>query len=412
MMRWTSLLALVACLIRSVAWADPGPFTTKGTRNVKPRYLVAFKAGVPDADRKAVLQEMGLEAEDAVSELEALVAEGKPGKFQPNAAFKLLSNPKVAWVEEDVYWPNLLVDRAPLAMSQVPLPAFHEVMAGLPKVELPSQTQGEFPWGIRRVNAAAAWPKTMGDGVRVAVIDTGIDSKHPDIAPNYAGGYNALDKSLPPADENGHGTHVAGTIGAAKDDKGVVGVAPKARLYAVKVLDANGGGSLVSIVKGLIWCGRNNIQVANMSLGAPIGTVFMHWAVMYATAKGVTVVAAAGNSGGSVSYPGAYNEVIAVSAADAYNKITPWSSRGPEVDVIAPGHEVLSAAPGGGLATHSGTSMATPHVAGLAAIAVSQGARTPDQVRKAIVGAAEKLEGLSPQEQGSGLPNAAKLVRK
>ncbi|MBI5202485.1 MAG: S8 family serine peptidase, partial [Elusimicrobia bacterium] len=125
----------------------------------------------------------------------------------------------------------------PMAMSQVPLPSFHAILADLPKVDMPAQTIGEQPWGIRRVNAPAAWAKTQGAGVRVAVVDTGIDMKHPDLAANYAGGYNATGDGAP-MDDNGHGTHVAGTIAAVKDEKGVVGVAPKAKLYAVKVLDA------------------------------------------------------------------------------------------------------------------------------------------------------------------------------
>ncbi|MBI4345496.1 MAG: S8 family peptidase [Elusimicrobia bacterium] len=409
MKRWT-IWALLAAVVWGTTAAAEG-ITAAGTRNVGKRYLVAFKADVSAADKQSVLAQMGLDVEEALDEIGSLVAEGKPGKVRPNAAFQLLSNPKVAWVEEDTYWPNLLVDM-PMAMSQLPLPAFHDVMATLPKVDMPGQTVGETPWGIRRVNAPGAWSKTQGEGVRVAVIDTGIYAKHPDLAGNYAGGYNAIDSDKEPNDDNGHGTHVAGTIAAIKDDKGVVGVAPKAKLFAVKVLDAKGGGSLVSIVKGLIWCGRNNIQVANMSLGAPIGTFFMHWAVMYANMKGVAIVAAAGNSGGKVSYPGGYPEVIAVSAADAYNKIAPWSSRGKQVAVIAPGVDVLSLAPGGGMATHSGTSMATPHVAGLAALAVTQNFKGSAQIKQALQAASTKLEGLKPEEQGAGMPDAAKLLRR
>lgn len=408
MKRWMAWLALAACLFTPAAHAQ---VTAAGTRNLKPRYLVAFKQGMAAADKTAVLEQMGLTAADSVDELGALVAEGQAGKFAPSAAARLQNDPSVAWVEEDKYWPNLLVDM-PASFAELPLPQLHEIMAELPKVERPDATDGEQPWGIRKVNAPAAWAKTQGQGVRVAVIDTGIDFKHPDLAANYAGGYNALDSNKPPMDDNGHGTHVSGTIAAVKDGKGVVGVAPKARLYAVKVLDKDGGGSLVSIVKGLIWCGKNNIQVANMSLGAPIGTVFMHWAIMYATSKGVTVVAAAGNEGGALGYPGAYPEVIAVSAVDARGKIAEWSSRGKQVAFAAPGVDVLSDWPGGGLSTLSGTSMATPHVTGLAALAVSEGAATPAQVRSALTAAAEKLDGLSANEQGSGVINAGKLIRK
>ncbi|MBI4423868.1 MAG: S8 family peptidase [Elusimicrobia bacterium] len=353
---------------------------------------------------------MGLDAEEDLGELGVLIAEGSPGKVRPSAAAALRSEPSVLWVEEDYYLPNWLVDMPTL--GQTHFPSLLQLQAALPKLTLPSQTEGELPWGIRRVNAPAAWSATQGAGVRVAVIDTGIDSKHPDIAPNYAGGYNALEKDKAPMDDNGHGTHVAGTIAAAKDEKGVVGVAPKARLYAVKVLDADGGGTLTGIIKGIVWCARNNIQVANMSLGAPTGSFFMHLAVKYAKMKGVTIVAAAGNSGKSVSYPGGYEEVIGVAASDAGNRIAPWSSRGPEVDLIAPGVDVLSDEPGGGLAVHSGTSMATPHVAGLAALAVTQGAGSPQAVRAVLLGAAERLPGLSGEQQGAGLVNAQKLLKR
>ena len=403
-------------LFSGVARADMASVIADGSRSAKPRYLVAFKQGVSDADKSAALAQMGMAASESLEDFGAVVAEAQPGKARvgvaaAGVAAALKADPNVAWVEEDKVWPHMFADM-PVAFSQVPFPAFNQVMAGLQKVEMPAQTEGELPWGIRRVNAPAAWEQTQGQGVRVAVIDTGIDYTHPDLAANYAGGYNAVDPKKPPLDDNGHGSHVAGTIAAVKDGKGVVGVAPKARLYAVKVLDAEGNGSLSAIVKGLIWCGNHHMQVANMSLGAPQNMVFMRWAVAYASLRGVTVVAAAGNEGGPVSYPGAYPEVITVTAADSRDKIAEWSSRGKEVDFIAPGVDVQSDAPGGGLQTMSGTSMATPHVAGLAALAVSQGAGSPAQVRKALSAAATKLDGLSWDEQGYGMIDAGKLLRK
>ena len=178
------------------------------------------------------------------------------------------------------------------------LPSFGEAMAALPRLQIkdwprptlpPGVTATELPWGILRVGAPLAWAKTQGEGVRVAVIDTGIDPNHPDLKANLAGGYNALGGSSY-ADDNGHGSHVAGTIAGVLDGKGVAGVAPKAKLFAVKVLDKDGGGGLTSIIKGLIWCGKNDIQVANMSLGAPIGTIYAR-GVGHAQMKGVVIVA-------------------------------------------------------------------------------------------------------------------------
>jgi subtilisin family serine protease len=266
------------------------------------------------------------------------------------------------------------------------------------------------PWGIARVNAPNAWAKTQGQGVRVAVIDTGIDLNHPDLKANIAGGYNAIDPSLPPQDDNEHGTHVAGTIAGIWNGKGVVGVAPKARLYAVKVLNKKGSASLTSIIKGLVWAGKNNMQVANMSLGAPIGSIFMRLAVNYAISHGVVIIAAAGNSGGSVGYPAAYDDVIAVSASDNHDKIADFSSRGSKVEFIAPGVAVYSSVPGGGYDTFSGTSMATPHVTGLAALAVSLGANGVDGVRSSLRRAAKSI-GLPRDQEGYGMIDAARIAK-
>jgi subtilisin len=250
----------------------------------------------------------------------------------------------------------------------------------------------------------------MGQGVKVAVIDTGIDFTHPDLKANFVACYNAMHSSVECMDDNGHGSHVAGTIAGALDGKGVAGVAPKASLYGVKVLDASGSGGLVGIIKGLIWAGNNGMQVANMSLGAPVGTIFMRAAVKYATLRGVIVVAAAGNNGGKVGCPACYGDTIAVSASDSFDRLASFSSRGSEVDFIAPGVDVKSSVPGGGYDSYNGTSMATPHVAGLAALAVARGAKGPDGVRKALQAAAKSI-GLKPTEQGAGLVDAAVLVK-
>ncbi|MEE8425221.1 MAG: S8 family peptidase, partial [Elusimicrobiota bacterium] len=255
-------------------------------------------------------------------------------------------------------------------------------------------------------------PRSTGRGVKVAVVDTGIDFQHPDLAANYKGGYNALDKKKPPLDDHGHGTHVAGTIAAVKDGRGVVGVAPNASLYAVKVLDKNGGGRLTSIIKGIVWTGNNGIQVANMSLGSPVGSLFMRMAVMYAESRGVAIVAAAGNSGGSVGYPAAYGETIAVAASDSGDRIARFSSRGKQVNFIAPGVNIKSTLPGGKYGTFSGTSMASPHVAGLAVLAVAQGHSGKDGVQAALMAAARPIEGLEGEEQGRGMINAGNIRRR
>jgi subtilisin len=263
----------------------------------------------------------------------------------------------------------------------------------------------EVPWGILRVGAPRAWSTSEGQGAKVAVIDTGIDGDHADLQGQVAGGVNIVDPQHPDAwkDDEGHGTHVSGTIAAKRDGQGVVGVAPKARLYAVKVLDKDGNGNYDDVIAGIQWVIDHHIPIANMSLGADQGSDALHAAVIAARKAGVTIVAAAGNSGGAVGYPGAYPEVLAVGASDSNDQPAVFSSRGPEVDFIAPGVDILSDKLGGGLVKLSGTSMATPHVAGLAALAYAEGARTPDAIAAALDRAAHPIAGLTPDLEGKGL---------
>ena len=275
----------------------------------------------------------------------------------------------------------------------------------------------EETWGINRVHAPAAWPITEGMGVKVAVIDTGIDASHPDLSGSVDGGYSAITKTENPADyqdDNGHGTHVSGTIAGHRDGKGIVGVAPRARLYAVKVLDADGWGSLSDVIDGIVWAAMKRMDVANISLGTSVDSEALKRAVSFARGAGVVIVAAAGNSSGTVSFPGAYEDTIAVTASDSADNLADFSSRGPEVDFIAPGLDVLSAKMGGGFISYSGTSMAAPHVAGLAALVVSQGyvgRNGPDGVFAQLKKAARPLPILSAQMQGAGMIDAGKFAR-
>jgi len=175
---------------------------------------------------------------------------------------------------------------------------------------------------------------------------------------------------------NSHGTHCAGTIAAAINDVGVIGVAPAAYLYAVKVLNRSGSGQFSWIIAGIDWCINNGIKIISMSLGAPSAPTAVETICNIAWSKGLLIVAAAGHSGHtstgtptSVGFPARYATVIAVSAIDSGNVITAFSSAGPEVELCAAGLNVLSTVPGGGYGTKSGTSMACPHVSGAAALA-------------------------------------------
>lgn len=221
-------------------------------------------------------------------------------------------------------------------------------------------------WGIIRMGAPAIWNSATGQGVRVGVIDTGIDTSHSDL--KVWGGISYVPRVSSYKDDNGHGTHVAGTIAAIDNSIGVVGVAPEAMLYAIKVLDKRGSGYLSSVVQGINWSIDHDMDVINMSLGANVGSVTLEQALIDAEGAGIIAVSAAGNDGAAVDFPGAYPSNLAIGAIDTNNVIAYFSSRGPELDFVAPGVNIRSTYMGNTYKSLSGTSMATPHVAGLAAL--------------------------------------------
>jgi len=383
------------------------------------RTLVLFKRGTRSADRAAEIQSYGGRILRNFAAVDITLA-----NFPQEAARAIYtrtrSNPNTrVWrVEKDTYrhWLN--------DSTYATVPSAKAVLENLKTAERPVYTapvaaakatryyrasdNSEMPWGIVRVNAPAAWPVTDGHGVKVGIIDTGIDLTHPDLAANIAGGYNATNPKLSPADDHGHGTHVAGTIAAVYDSKGVVGVAPKASLYAVKALDRNGSGNVSDIVAAIDWAVQNHMQVVNMSLGSPQESEAIAQAVLAAYNNGVTVVCAAGNDSGAVNYPAAGKGALAISASNISDKIAYFSSRGPQIKFIAPGVDIYSTIPNG-YEKMDGTSMASPHVAGLAALAVGAGAANPDMVLAMLKGAATPLPGLDADEQGFGMIDAAKI---
>jgi subtilisin len=324
-------------------------------------------------------------------------------------------NASVARIDPDpeIKW---LLNAEPASFANTPL---------LPPVALPrfrpsraarafAAAGRDIPWGVSRVNAPAAWRITRGEGVKIAVIDTGVDYDHPNLRPNIKGGWNARSKTAPDdfRDDNGHGTHCAGTVAAVDQPGGVVGVAPKAWLYGVKVLDKSGSGSYDDVIAGMQWAVEHKMQLISMSIGSGIGNDSLKAAVDALTKAGVVLIAAAGNGSGAVNFPAAYDGVIAVAAMDSKDRVAWFSSRGPEVALIAPGVDVRSTYKDGGYETLDGTSMATPHVAGLAALAVAaKGLSGAASVRAALTASARPLAGIPDAQQGAGVPDALRLVR-
>lgn len=229
-------------------------------------------------------------------------------------------------------------------------------------------------WGHAALDVPAAWKVTKGRGATVAVLDTGCDFGHPDLRDQVAASRNFTSSRNGAADVQGHGSHVAGIILAAANGGGVVGVAPDAKLLVGKVLGDSGSGASIWIAAGIDWAVASGADVVNMSLGGPQPDAATRDAVRRAAAKGVIVVAAAGNEGpreGSVGYPGGYAEAVCVAAVDSQLRVPAFSSRGAPVRVAAPGVGVRSCYPGGRFATMSGTSMAAPYVSGCAALYVA-----------------------------------------
>jgi subtilisin len=237
-------------------------------------------------------------------------------------------------------------------------------------------TTETIPDGVRQVKAPEAWSTSKGKGIRVAVLDTGIDFNHPDLKDNYVDGVSYVKGAPTAMDDHYHGTHCAGTIAAAINGAGVIGVAPEASLYAVKVLDKNANGLFSWSIAGIDWCIRKKMHIISMSLGSASVPTAVELICNTAWSKGLLIVAGAGNQEGNpvppqqsnVDYPARYKNVIAVSSVDHDDVIAPDSGRGPEVDLCAPGVCILSTLPDAKYGKMSGTSVACPHVSGVAAL--------------------------------------------
>lgn len=244
------------------------------------------------------------------------------------------------------------------------------------------------PWGVSAVKADLAWSTSRGSGVKVCVVDTGIDQTHPDLVGNIIGGRNyVFSKGVVDSnkwdDDNGHGSHVAGTIAAVDNTIGPIGVAPDTKLYGVKVLNRQGSGYVSDIADGIYACINAGTQIINLSLGGsgdPAEPSVFKTAIDAAISSGIYVVAAAGNSDKDISgyTPSGYAGVIAVSAVDSSYVFASWTNFGLQMDdFAAPGVGIFSTWKDGGYNTISGTSMAAPHVAGVIALGISARSKGP-----------------------------------
>ena len=217
------------------------------------------------------------------------------------------------------------------------------------------------PYGVEKTNAPQVWSAAKGDGIKVAILDTGI-SPHNDL--EIAGGTSVVGGNY--TDNDGHGTSVAGVLAAVMDDQGIVGVAPGAGIYAVKIMDGS-SGQLSDAIDGVQWAIDNDMDIITMSFGMETYSQIFKEALQEAYADNILLIASAGNNNGDVLYPAAYADVIAVGATDENDERASFSAHGPELEIMAAGVNINSTS-SGGYAVSTGTSLAAPHVAGVAAL--------------------------------------------
>ena len=346
----------------------------------------------PGLTDKALIHSVGGGVQRAYHLINAIAAQ-----IPEQALANLSRNPRVAYVEQDATFTVI----EPAAAGSV---------------------EYANSWGVKHIGCQALHDLNIkGCGVDVAIIDTGIDYTHEELAGNYVYGYDFVFDDDDPFDDswNSHGTHVAGIIAAAKNGFGVVGVAPEASLYAVKVLDGAGFGSLSWIIAGIQWAVDHNMDIANISLAGDYSQALQE-ACDAADNAGLLLVAAAGNTNGNaVTYPAAYDSVIAVIGTDDADQSTYFSPLGPQVELAAPALLICSTSEDDAYAELSGTSQAAPHVTGTAALMIScgvedfngDGVTNNQDVRQKLQETAKDLGAAGRDETyGYGLVDAAAAV--
>jgi subtilisin family serine protease len=274
-------------------------------------------------------------------------------------------------------------------------------------------------WGVGVVMAPVAWKVTKGKGVKVALLDTGVDTTHPDLVGRILAGINFTGGDMNDfTDRVGHGTHCAGIICGSNNGQGVIGVAPEANLLVAKVLGDDGSGGLDAIYKGMQWAIQQGADLISMSLGCEEQPPEeFHAIFQQAINAGIPVVVAAGNENHGLDWPAAYPETISVGAVDEAFQHPSFSNYGATLDVAAPGVDIFSTWPGGKYAILSGTSMATPMVAGCIALLLAKAkaegrklsvAEVTNAVRQSAVHINTSVDD---PYMGAGLINCAKLIQ-
>jgi subtilisin len=293
----------------------------------------------------------------------------------------------------------------------------HNTQLKLHAVQSKTEVSPGIPYGVKQIYAPQAWSTSTGYRIKIGVIDTGIDYRHPDLLHSVARGINLLNRSMLPLDDNGHGTHIAGTIAAANSTEGMIGVAPRSIIYPVKAFDHNGSAYVSDIILGIDWCVSNHVHLINMSFGMKTRSRALKEIVNKAYLSGISIIASSGNDSKrrTIDYPARYSQTISVGATDRNRRIATFSNRGQYIDIYAPGDKIISSWTQGKYHEMSGTSMATSHVSGAIALLLAQNSGLqPEDIKSLLLRTASPLRIRKDQrlDRDCGEVNAYRLLRE
>ncbi|WP_051287339.1 S8 family peptidase [Paenibacillus taiwanensis] len=379
------LLFCTSCILLVSLFVPP----SLSAQEEKRQYFISFKSQI----NTALIYSLGGKIVESYPDLTMILAELSAA----NAA-KLKGDPQIEFVEQD---------RAIHVLPEQGTTVEREMS------HLSQFNQGQvIQWGAQKVKAIEAQQEGyMGKGIKIGIIDSGIDYTHEDLS--IAGGVNIIDGSANFMDDYGHGTEIAGIIGALPNHIGVLGIAPDARIYGIKVLDAKGDGHISHVVKGITWSIDHHMDIVNLSFQTKENSKALKKVIKKAYQKGLLLIGAAGNNGfnegNTVEYPAAYKEVIAVGAINSRDERTFYSGRGKELDVMAPGASIYSTTLHHQYTMTLGTSMAAAHVSGVAALIMEAKPHLNNrEIRSIVMHTASKMG--ERNLYGHGLVDALKAI--
>lgn len=319
---------------------------------VNSTYLISFKVAID----YQLIQDNGGEILNVLQNMNTVVV-----KMPENKIIKVKESSKIEFVEK-----NQKIKSIPIYSSSSEVGLSQDSEA----TNAQRASTQDIPWGITAINATKAQKKGYtGKGIKIGIIDSGIDNKHEDL--HVSGGVSFIESKTDYDDDYGHGTAVAGIIGAKNNNIGVIGVAPDAEIYSIKVLDSNGEGEISNVVSGIMWAINHRLNILNLSLETSEDSKILEKATKKAYNEGLLLVSAAGNQGfienSTISFPAAYKDVIAVGATNSRGERTFYSNTGQQLELMAPGSSINSTSLNNSYSLNIGTSMSAAHVTGVAA---------------------------------------------